>query len=118
MATTRSALPPRDEEHEETDAQKAARAQREEKAVRDEAEKATAHLPAPGTPAGAIHHLTGADVAEKGEKMVRMLFSHQVTITLPGYRMVTFPAGLQDVPESMADTYAEDFANANAVPAR
>lgn len=115
MATTqRSALPQR----EETDAEKTARAQREERAVRDAAEQATAHLPVPGTPRNAIHHLTGADVAEEGEKMVRMLFTHQVTITLPGYRMVTFPAGLQDVPESMADTYAEDFANANAVPAR
>ena len=98
MATSRhpSITPP---PVEETDEQKRVRAAAEEKATRDQAEAQVAHLPKPGMPQ---HMLTGADVAEKGENMVRMLFPSPVTIPLAGYRTVHFPAGLNDVPESIA----------------
>jgi hypothetical protein len=83
----------------ETDDQRRRRAIAEERAVRDAAEQAIAHMPAPGMPQ---HRLTGTDVAEEGEKMVRMLFLLPVSITLPGYRTVHFPVGMQDVPASIA----------------
>ena len=112
MATTQ-----RQEPKEETDAERQQRAQEEEKAVRDEAEAATAHLPKPGT-AGALHYATAADIAKEGEKMVRFLFAHGVTLTLPGYQMVHFPAGLQDVPAGIAEAYADELKANNAVPTR
>lgn len=100
---------------EETDAERQQRAAKEEKTVRDTAEAAGENLPKPGLP---VNRLSAADVAEKGEKMVRYLFAHAVTLTLPGYRMVHFPAGLQDVPESLANEHEDYFKNHNAVPAR
>jgi hypothetical protein len=101
--------------HEETAAERQERASAEEKATRDAAEAATAHMPTPG--GGPVQHLTAADVAKEGEKTTKLLFAHQVWITLPGYRVVHFPAGLQDVPGSLVEEYAEEFKNSNAVPA-
>jgi hypothetical protein len=40
--------------------------------------------------------------AAPDEPTVKMNFPHAVILTLEGYRMVRFEAGIQDVPESMA----------------
>jgi hypothetical protein len=84
----------------ESEAERRERAAREEKETRDRAEAATAHLPRPGEPAQA--GLTARDVAQEGERWVKMNFPAAVTLTLPGYRMVRFDAGVQDVPESLS----------------
>jgi hypothetical protein len=98
QTTQHRAVPP---PHPETEEEKRLRAQQEEDAARAEAESKTAHLPQPGEPRQAA--LTGADVAEEGEKLVKMNFPHAVTVTLPGYRSVYFPAGIQEVPASMVE---------------
>jgi hypothetical protein len=41
--------------------------------------------------------------AAPDEPTVKMNFPHPVILTLEGYRMVRFEAGVQDVPQSMAD---------------
>jgi hypothetical protein len=73
----------------------------EERAIRTQAEARTAHLPGPGEPYQPP--LTPAQAAALGEPMVRMVFPGIVTLTLPGYRMVRFEAGVQDVPASLVD---------------
>jgi hypothetical protein len=88
--------------HEESDAERAARAQREERAARDEAEAKTAHLPAPGTPVQGPQ--SGAQyAAAHGEDTVKMNFPTPVTLTLPDYTQMHFPAGVQEVPASVAE---------------
>lgn len=99
MAQTRSGPPPHETEEERRERE--AKAQAEEEAARAEAEAKTAHLPQPGTPRRPP--MTGAEAAGEDEKMVKMNFPHPVTITLPGYIPVHFPAGVQDVPESIVE---------------
>jgi hypothetical protein len=85
---------------EETEAERAERARAEEEETRRQAEEATAHLPKQGEPLRPP--LDPREVAPD-EPTVPMMFPEGgVTLTLPGYRMVYFPGGLQDVPVSMA----------------
>lgn len=87
--------PPKDE----SDADRQRRANAEEAAARASAEAQTAHLPQPGSPPQEPAAATPAP----GEATVKMTFAQPVTLTLPGYRIVRFAAGIQDVPESLAD---------------
>jgi hypothetical protein len=96
MAQTHRGPPPH-----ETEEERRLRAIREEEEARAEAEAATAHLPHQGDPRRSA--MTAAEAAEEGEKMVKMQFPHPVTMTLPGYRTVHFPQGVQEVPASMVD---------------
>ena len=102
--------PPHPEPHpappaapQETEAERRARAVAEEEATRAKAEAATAHLPRQGTPLG---DPMSALAAFPDEPTVLMNFPDTVTLTLSGekgYTMVTFPAGVQPVPESLVD---------------
>jgi hypothetical protein len=93
---------PDDDTDEETEQQRRQKAQREEQEAREEAEAKTSHLPKQGEPRQ--QPMTPAESAAPGEKTIKMNFpSGGVTLTLPGYRMVHFPEGVQDVPESLAD---------------
>jgi hypothetical protein len=74
-------------------------AAREERAARDEAEAATAHLPTVGQPR---QPPMTPEEAAPDEPTVKMNFPHPVVLTLEGYRMVRFEEGVQDVPESLA----------------
>jgi hypothetical protein len=99
---------------EETETERQQRAAEEERRTRDEAEAATAHLPRQGEP---LRPPMSGQEAAPDEPTVPMMFPEGgVTLTLTGYRMVHFPAGLQDVPESMAaDPY---LAASGATPAQ
>lgn len=92
--------PPPPPQDEETDEQKRLRAQKEEAETRAAAEAATAHLPKQGDPR---QPPMSAAEAAPDEATTKMNFPHPVTLTLPGYRMVHFPEGIQEVPESMVD---------------
>jgi hypothetical protein len=100
-----STTPPPRQPPSETEAERRARAAAEEQATRTQAEAATAHLPQPGTPPQAP---VGATELFAGEPTVLMNFPEEVTYTCEGpepprYTMVTFPAGLQPVPQSLAN---------------
>lgn len=82
----------------ETEAERQERANAEEAEARAAAEAQTAHLPQPGSPPQEPAAATPAP----GEATVKMTFAQPVTLTLPGYRVVRFAAGIQDVPESLA----------------
>ena len=77
-------------------------AMQEEIALRQAAETATANLPTPGGPVTGA--MTGAAFAEQaGEGTVKMHFPRAFTYTGPGFTQVHFPAGIQEVPESVAE---------------
>jgi len=84
----------------ETDEEKRLRAQQEEEATRDAAEAATAHLPRQGEEPRRPQSATDAF---PDEKTIKLNFPHPVTLTLPGYQTVHFPAGVQDVPVNLLD---------------
>jgi len=46
--------------------------------------------------------MTPLDVRQGDEPLVRMRFPRPVFVTLAGFRMVSFGAGIQDVPESLS----------------
>jgi hypothetical protein len=94
-----STSPPR-HPHEETEAERRTRAAAEEEATRAQAEAATAHLPRQGMPPA--QPLTPTQAGEPGEPTVLMNFPTEITLTLPGYTMVYFPAGVQAVPVSLS----------------
>jgi septal ring factor EnvC (AmiA/AmiB activator) len=95
-------LPDDEDEGENSEQKRREKAQREEQEARDEAEAKTAHLPRQGEPRQ--KPMTPAESAAPGEKTVKMNFPvGGVTLTLPGYRMVHFPEGVQDVPESLVE---------------
>jgi hypothetical protein len=86
--------------HEESEAERRARAAAEEQATRAQAEAATAHLARPGMPARGP--LTPSEAGKEGEPTVLMNFPTEITLTLPGYTTVYFPAGVQPVPVSLS----------------
>lgn len=108
MAQTHRGPPPHetaeeraDREAREAEEQRRLQAQHDEEEARRQAEAATAHLPRQGDPKR--RPMTGAEAKAPGEATVKMNFPHPVTLTLTGYRTVHFPAGVQEVPESMID---------------
>jgi hypothetical protein len=94
----------------ETDAERQERANRDMKTIRDMAEAATGHLPKAGE--GSLPAMNADQVRKEGESMVKMTFDRPVTLTMPDYRTVRFPAGIQEVPESLAD---DPYLKANGV---
>jgi hypothetical protein len=85
------------------DQERQRRAAAEERQARDDAEKATAHLPRQGeTPQEAMTPQQALDALEE-QDTVLMNFPEAVTLTLPGYQLVYFPPGVNEVPASLAD---------------
>jgi septal ring factor EnvC (AmiA/AmiB activator) len=90
------------DERAEAERKRAQQARQDEEKARDEAEAQTAHLPKQGEPRQ--KPMTPAEVAAPGEGTRKMQFPvGGVTLTLPGYRMVHFPEGIQEVPESLVE---------------
>lgn len=103
MATTRRSQEIAVEEDDvRREAERKAQAAREERQARDDADRLTEHLPRQGEPPRPP--MTPAEAAGFGnEKTVKMLLPVPCTLTLPGYHLVQFPAGIVEVPESLAD---------------
>jgi len=94
----------------ESEAERQERANRDMKTVRDMAEAATGHLPKAGE--GPLPTLNVDQVRKEGEGLVKMQFDRPITLTMPDYRTIRFNAGIQEVPESLAD---DPYLKANGV---
>ena len=95
----------------ESDADRAARAHREEAQAKAQADEMTAQLPVPGSP---IPGALSPEQAAGDGPTVSMTFPRDVMLTTDEYQRIHFPAGVQKVPKDYAD---HEWLKANGVKA-